>query len=335
MDDAPMLRTGKDRADTTARHVLQAVAEYADDLGRRARPSVARIMYRTGYDRSTVQRALKRLRTAGLIKHAGREGGRDVWDLQMHLKRPETDWQATLDEVERERAADAERQRRSRQRRRVTHSESVTVTDSDGVTVTDSDAVTPPVTHPESGRHASDDRDVTHSESGCHAPSAPLSTNNHQDIRQNNLVVGVVVEGDGAREREAEAPSNPPAAREPFNLAPIDRDGFRLEEHHFRWATQTVPGVDVHHATALFVAHFRAEGVNRPNWFAEWQKWMLREAKFASERAARAAAGSNVLPFTGAPRPSTTDQRIQQAHAAAASVAAQMAAMRTGQEQQA
>lgn len=132
-----------------------------------------------------------------------------------------------------------------------------------------------------------------------------------------------------------EPPTILPDAYEPFDMAPIDRDGFKLDERHFRWATQTVPGVDVHHATALFVAHFRAEGVNRPNWFAEWQKWMLREAKYASERAAKAAASASGVPFASAPRLSTTDQRVQQAHAAAASVAAQMAAMREGQEQQA
>jgi DNA-binding transcriptional ArsR family regulator len=333
MDRAPMLRTAKGRPDTTARHVLQVLAEYSGDDGRGACPSVARIMYRTGYDRSTVQRALKRLQAGGLIERDGKKDGRDCWKLHMHLVRPEGDWEAVLAEVEQERAADAERQRRSRQRRRVTHSESVTVTDSDSVTVTDSDAVTPPVTHSESGRHALEVSDVTHFESGCHAPSAPLSTNNHQDIRQDNLVVGVVVEGDGAREGEGEAPSNLPAARESFDVAPIDRDGFQLNEAMRRWAVQTVPQLNVDLETAQFVAHFRANPSNRPNWPAEWQKWMLRSAKFAADQTARAAArvASNVVQF----RPSTTDQRIQQAHEAAARVAAQMAAMREGQEQQA
>ena len=129
-------------------------------------------------------------------------------------------------------------------------------------------------------------------------------------------------EGGSAGEVVEDVPPAEPSAPEPpqtipapddvdesFDMAPIDRDGFKLEERHLRWAAATVPGIDVHHATALFVAHFRAQGSNRPNWFAEWQKWLIRESKYASERAAKAATGAgNVLPFGS--RPSTTDQRV-------------------------
>ena len=57
MDHAPMPRTEKGKPDTTARHVLQALAEHASPTGTDAHPSVLRIQYRTGYDRTTVQRA--------------------------------------------------------------------------------------------------------------------------------------------------------------------------------------------------------------------------------------------------------------------------------------
>lgn len=73
----------------------------------------------------------------------------------------------------------------------------------------------------------------------------------------------------------------------PFD-APIDIDGFTLTDSMRRWALDTFgPGLDLDYETALFLDHFRAQGVRRPNWPAEWQKWVRRSAKFASERANR------------------------------------------------
>jgi len=170
-----MLRTDKGKPDTTARHVLQALAEHAHPDGSNAHPSVLRIQYRTGYDRATVQRALRRLEKGDLIKRDGAVGGRTSWRLAMELQRPASDWKQVESEEEGERAAAAERKRRSRSR--VTHAKSVTVTDAEGVTVTHAESVTPPVGHAESGRHALKVRDVTHSKSGRHAPSAAQTTN--------------------------------------------------------------------------------------------------------------------------------------------------------------
>ncbi|GAA1065270.1 helix-turn-helix transcriptional regulator [Streptomyces asiaticus] len=153
MDDAPMLRTEKGKPDTTARHVLQVLAEHARADGSSAHPSVLRIQYRTGYDRATIQRALRRLEKGGLIRRDGTTEGRTRWQLSMELIRPESDWKELEGEEEANRAAAAERKRRSRAKG-VTHAESVTVTDSEGVTVTDSESVTDDVTHSASGRHA-------------------------------------------------------------------------------------------------------------------------------------------------------------------------------------
>lgn len=179
MDDAPMLRTDKGRPDSTARHVLQVLAEYARPDGTNSHPSVLRIQYRTGYDERTVQRALRRLETSGLIKMTGSVQGRTKWRLMLSLKRPEFDWAELEAEAEEAKRAAAERQRRSRAKR-VTHSESVTVTHSDDVTEGD-------VTHSDDVSHALKVRDVTHSESARHALSAPLTTNNHQDNHQEPL----------------------------------------------------------------------------------------------------------------------------------------------------
>lgn len=153
MDHAPMLRTEKGKPDTTARHVLQALAEHASPTGTDAHPSVLRIQYRTGFDRVTVQRALRRLEKGGLIAKDGTRESRTRYKLAMELRRPVTDWADLEREEDEFRAAAAERKRRSRSKH-VTHAESVTVTDSEGVTVTHGKSVTDDVTHSESVRHA-------------------------------------------------------------------------------------------------------------------------------------------------------------------------------------
>jgi DNA-binding transcriptional ArsR family regulator len=141
MDQAPMPRTEKGKPDTTARHVLQALAEHASPTGIDAHPSVLRIQYRTGYDRATVQRALRRLEKTGLITKDGTREGRTRYKLAMELRRPATDWSNLEREEDEFRAAAAERKRRSRSKG-VTHAESVTVTDAEGVTVTHAESVT-------------------------------------------------------------------------------------------------------------------------------------------------------------------------------------------------
>ncbi|GHC38662.1 hypothetical protein GCM10010348_77560 [Streptomyces anthocyanicus] len=153
MDHAPMLRTEKGKPDTTARHVLQVLAEHASPTGTDAHPSVLRMQYRTGYDRATVQRALRRLEKGGLIAKDGVKESRTRWKLAMELRRPVTDWGDLEREEDEFRAAAAERKRRSRSKG-VTHAESVTVTDAEGVTVTHGESVTDDVTHSKSVRHA-------------------------------------------------------------------------------------------------------------------------------------------------------------------------------------
>lgn len=77
-------------------------------------------------------------------------------------------------------------------------------------------------------------------------------------------------------------------ARDAFAPAPIDDDGFELTDAMRAWSLRTFgPGLDLDYETAQFVDHFRAQGVRRPNWPTEWQKWIRRSAKFASERANR------------------------------------------------
>ncbi|GAA2199837.1 hypothetical protein [Streptomyces bangladeshensis] len=101
-----------------------------------------------------------------------------------------------------------------------------------------------------------------------------------------------------------------------FAPSPIEVDGFHLNDSMRAWALRTFgPGLDLDYETAQFIDHFRANGQRRSNWPTEWQKWIRRSAKFASERAARpplrAVSGGWQPGMT--PRPSTTDQRVQQA----------------------
>lgn len=168
-----MLLTDKGKPDTTARHVLQALAEHASKTGGNAHPSVLRIQYRTGYDRTTVQRALRRLEKGGLIKRDGTTEGRARWQLAVKLRRPDTDWSALEREEEDVRTAAAERKRRSRAKA-VTHSESVTVTDGEGVTVTGAESVTEPMSRTQSPA-------VTDFKSGRHALNAALTTHQPSD----------------------------------------------------------------------------------------------------------------------------------------------------------
>jgi hypothetical protein len=153
MDEAPMLHTDKGKPDTTARHVLQVLAEHAKPDGTNSCPSVLRVQYRTGYDRTTVQRAFRRLEKGELIVRDGMTEGRTRWKLAMHLRRPETDWSDLEREEDDFRAAAAERKRRSRSKT-VTYSESVTVTDGKSVTVTGAESVTANVTDSTPSRHA-------------------------------------------------------------------------------------------------------------------------------------------------------------------------------------
>ncbi|MEU1309454.1 helix-turn-helix domain-containing protein [Streptomyces cinnamoneus] len=286
MDDAPMLRTEKGKPDTTARHVLQALAEHAHKDGSNAHPSLLRIQYRTGYDRRTVQRAERRLEDAGLISADGSVRGCTRWRLHLEKRRPASDWAALEAEEEAERTAAAERKRKSRAKR-VTHSNDVTVTHSDSVTE-------PDVTHPEYDRHAFEVRDVTHSASGRHALNATRT------IKEPS------VEPPGARAGVGTY-SDPP--REAALTAPIDDDGFELTDAMRRWALQTFgPGLDLDYETQQFISHHRAQGDRRRSWPDEWQKWIRRSAQWATQRAQRPpAAGCDVVPFRDRQQQSSDD----------------------------
>ncbi|MGE7432780.1 helix-turn-helix domain-containing protein [Kitasatospora sp. NPDC001175] len=203
MDDAPMLLTEKGRPDTTARHVLQALAEHAHKDGGGARPSNRRLRYRTGYDERTIRRALRRLEDGGLIVADGTVSGCTQYRLMLAKVRPMSDWEALEVEEERLREAAAARKRKSRAKT-VTHSDRVTVTSSNDVTGPVSRTLRPDVTH--SGDVT--EGDVTHSEcvmsrTQCppnhqenHPTTEPPGNHHHPDPLPNLPAVPAAAEAD-------------------------------------------------------------------------------------------------------------------------------------------
>ncbi|MER7646667.1 MULTISPECIES: helix-turn-helix domain-containing protein [Streptomyces] len=286
MDDAPMLRTKSGKPDTTARHVLQALAEHANKNGRNAHPSLIRLQYRTGYDRRTVQRALRRLQDAGLIVDDGRVQDRTRWKLALHVTRPASDWEDLERAEEEDREATAARVRKHRSKKSaVTDAEAVTETDADDVTeagVTDSASV----------RNALEVRYVTHSASVCNALSAALTTNQPSEEPPATPMAGVGAQGAGPL----------PGA---YN-APIDDAAFTVTDSMRRWAHATYPGLDIEHSTAQFVSHYRSTGARRHSWPDAWQKWIRDDAR----RVAQRHTTGNVIPLPTGQALTGTDARV-------------------------
>ncbi|MYR30574.1 MULTISPECIES: hypothetical protein [unclassified Streptomyces] len=133
------------------------------------------------------------------------------------------------------------------------------------------------------GQGGSSRRDTHEGATGVPSPPLPSHTTG----------ADVVGGATGSRSRAEQQPDGCPAP------APIDDDGFTVTDPMRRWAASTVPGLDVDYETAQFVTHFRGERTRRRSWPDEWQKWMRRSAKFASERALRPA--SNVIALPGQP----------------------------------
>lgn len=114
--EAPMLRTEAGKPDTSARMVLVVLAEKANENGCNAYPSAALISDATGMDERTVERAIRRLESAGLLIRAGlSQYGSTNWWLNMSAKRPESERES----LRIGRDAEKRRQSKLRQERRL------------------------------------------------------------------------------------------------------------------------------------------------------------------------------------------------------------------------
>lgn len=119
LDEAPMLRTEKGKPDTTARAVLVARAERADEHGRNSHAGIVDIIWRTGYDERTIQRAEDRLEQAGLLVRRGTTRfGTTRWDLDMTKRRDPAERDEIEAAIEQRRSGNAARERARRERQR-------------------------------------------------------------------------------------------------------------------------------------------------------------------------------------------------------------------------
>jgi hypothetical protein len=93
--------------------------------------------------------------------------------------------------------------------------------------------------------------------------------------------------------------SSAQSEQRPDGLAPIDSDGFRVTDGMRRWAKRDGYSdlVDIDHATAQFISHYRSTGARRSSWPDAWQKWIRDDAKKATDRQTgrhlRAVAGQS------------------------------------------
>jgi hypothetical protein len=152
---------------------------------------------------------------------------------------------------------------------------------------------------PSSGVHVDASTDASHGASrngaGDAAPSRPVPTRT-PDMAD----AGGDSAGSGASDLDHLAPT------------PIEVDGFQLTDSMRRWAAATYPGLDVDHATAQFVSHYRSTGTRRKSWPDAWQKWIRDDAKRAAGRATRPTQGAFLVPLPGGQTTSLTgtDARV-------------------------
>jgi hypothetical protein len=242
---APMLLTPAGLPDVTARFVLVARAERADERGRNSYAGPADLTRATGYDERTVERADRRLEKAGLLVRAGFSHlGTVRWHLDMSQRRADGDPDLVDARVERRRKADAARQQRQRDRRRagsVTDAESVTSGTQNPGHIEGDVSTSEGVTDAESVSHGFQMRDVTDAESKRHGRSAPQTTHylNHPSMNHPGTAPG------GTRPQTPRPPSpSAPATdeRDPLSepLTPAqDQQGESLPRTR---ADQTAPG---------------------------------------------------------------------------------------------
>jgi len=103
-----------------------------------------------------------------------------------------------------------------------------------------------------------------------------------------------------------------PGPERPDGLAPIDADQFELTDAMRRWAKRDGYSdlVDIDHATAQFVSHYRSTGARRNSWPDAWQKWIRDDAKRAAERRQRPSQPSNVIALASGQTLTGTDATV-------------------------
>lgn len=273
---------------------LFGLADHADKHGRGAYPSVPTLAAYACKTERSVQRDLKELSDLGLIRlgdqnaaaHIPAERRPTVYDLAMENTVP--GGRAGDDAVtQASRVTLASSRARGGRKTPAQHNSGVTPTSPVTSTSPPDAHVTPGVTPTSEWGDAHVATGVTPT-----SPKPPYEPPTNHPLNQR-----------GAEDY----PNHPPREAEHKTPSPIDNDGFQLTDSMRAWALRTFgPNLDLDYETAQFLDHFRANGSRRPNWPAEWQKWIRRSAKYASERANRPQQGAFLVPLPGGQQPTTS-----------------------------
>ncbi|MDX5568460.1 helix-turn-helix domain-containing protein [Streptomyces sp. ID05-04B] len=288
---------------------LAGLANHADAKGKGAYPSLAKLAAYTCKSERTVRRDLRQLEELKLIRpgdpskvaHISPDKRPEVYDLAMERKVP--GGRAGDDEETRTSArtlaSSRERGRAAREAKKA-RSDAESTQEREDVDVRGDADVRADVDVTSGGTWTSQRADVDVTSGGTWTSAKPSVEPPTNHPKNQEGVQTVTTHLTQVAERDAFGPS------------PIDVDGFELTDAMRAWSLRTFgPNLDVDYETAQFLDHFRAQNVSRPNWPTEWQKWIRRSAKYASERATRPPLRAVSGDYQ--PRPSTTDARVQQA----------------------
>jgi hypothetical protein len=210
----PPVRRKDGKPDSVAQHVLLVLATFADKDGR-ARPGLSTLASETYLADDTVDGALERLVTAGLIAGGGSFNGTTVWTLNLSIGSDRSRDEELGERRERARLKRNERQKRYKDRRKVTVSDTVTDDGSEDRYLTVSDTVT---------GHGGDgvpDREVTvpHGVSnGVGHRQVTVSTSSSQQVTKAVTAIELPTE---LPKREHTLPAQP---QEPLLVLAVDND---------------------------------------------------------------------------------------------------------------
>jgi len=223
----------------------------------------------------------------------------DGWEIHDYL-----DYNPSREQVLIERKKNAERQERWRRRRsgKPTPPDGDRNGSSNGVT--ESGETQPGDTNAARRRHDGDttapsDRSVPEEEPQVNEVRNAVT--NGAPTRPTPVPLSMAdVDGKGDGSRAADLDDLAPT--------PIEVEGFQLTDAMRRWAHATYPGLDIEHATAQFVSHYRSTGARRKSWPDAWQKWIRDDAKRASDRGSRTT--TNVIALPSGQQLTGTDAKV-------------------------